>query len=237
MALIEHTLNDHVAVLTLNSDDNRFNPQFIQTFMEVLEQLEKETEATAMIVKSAHGKIFSNGLDLDWLRPHIEEEDSEIAIDFFLLLNQLFKRILSYPMITVAAISGHAFAAGAIFCCAFDFRFMRSDRGFFCLPEIDLGIPFLPGMLALLKKAIPLYKFDELQYTGKRLTAFECEKHHIITQASPMDKLLEDALAFAGNVNKKREVIREMKTRANRKIIQILDAEDPVYIKSKKFIY
>ena len=237
MELIEYTIDDHVATVTLNSDDNRFNPPFIRTFLEILERVEKETGATAMVVTSSHEKIFSNGLDLNWLRPRIEEKDLETVTDFFLLLNRLFKRILTYPMITVAAISGHAFAAGAILCCTFDFRFMRSDRGFFCLPEIDLDMPFLPGMLAILKKAVPQYKLDELQYTGARLTAFECEKHHIITRACPMEKLLEDTLAFAGNVNKTRGIIREMKTRANREILQVLEVEDPAYINTEKFIY
>jgi hypothetical protein len=39
--------------------------------------------------------------------------------------------------------------------------------GFFCFPEIDINIPFLPGMLAIVE-AVPYYKLEELVFSGKR---------------------------------------------------------------------
>ena len=116
-----------------------------------------------MVVTSGHEKIFSNGIDLDWLTPMMRKGALDEAKTFFYQMMTLFRRILFYPMPTIAAVSGHAFAGGAILCCAFDFRFMRSDRGFFCFPEVDLGIPFLPGMIALMNKAMPSQVFDEMQ--------------------------------------------------------------------------
>jgi enoyl-CoA hydratase/carnithine racemase len=138
-------------------------------------------------------------------------------------------------MITVAAINGHAFAGGAILCCAFDFRFMRSDRGFFCLPEVDLGIPFLPGMNAILKKAIPIYKLEEMEYTGSRLTAYECQEHHIVLKTSHLNTLMNEVLEFAKNLNKDRSIVKELKGRLNKGIIHIMDTEDTSYIESGKY--
>jgi Delta3-Delta2-enoyl-CoA isomerase len=235
MKVMDYVMDDHVAVLTMGKGENRLNPDFISEFLSVLDEIEKEPAGKALVVTSAHEKIFSNGIDLDWLLPLVQKGDREKSQDFFYRMNLLFKRILLYPMPTVAAISGHAFAGGAILACAFDFRFMRSDRGFFCFPEVDLGIPFLPGMIALLKKAIPFYKLEELQYTGKRATAEECAAHHILLKALPMERMLAESIAFAKGFNKGREIIAEMKQRMHREIIRIMDEEDPPVIESGTF--
>ncbi len=235
MAAIDFTVNGHVAVITLKDRENRFNPLFLKDFLDVLDAVETSSETTTLVVTSAHEKIFSNGIDLDWLVPVIQKGDVSAAKNFFYQLNRLFRRIVTYPMLTVAAISGHAFAGGAILCCAFDFRLMRSDRGFFCFPEVDLGIPFLPGMNALLKKAIPQYKLEEMEYTGIRLTADECQQHHIVTHAFPGTELMTETLKFAQTLNKKRAVIHEMKLRLNKDIVHAIDVEDVPYIESGKF--
>ncbi|WP_319524785.1 enoyl-CoA hydratase/isomerase family protein [uncultured Desulfosarcina sp.] len=235
MTLVSYAVNDHVATVTLNDGENRFNPNFLNAFLETLDDIEKNTDATTLVVTSSHEKIFSNGIDLEWLVPVIQSGDVVRAKDFFYLLNRLFKRIATYPLLTIAAISGHAFAGGAIMCCAFDFRFMRSDRGFFCFPEVDLGIPFLPGMNALLKKAMPMYMVETMQYTGARLTAEQCVAHHIMTKAAPMETLMEETTAFAMTVNKRRPIVAEMKKRLNKEIITAIDIEDVPYIESGKF--
>lgn len=235
MAAIEFELDDRVAVLTMNDGENRFNLRFLEAFLQALDQIEGDTDARALVVTASHEKIFCNGIDLDWLAPFIKKGDRDTAARFFLTMNRLFKRILLYPMPTIAAISGHAFAGGAIMSCAFDFRFMRSDRGFFCFPEVDLGIPFLPGMIALIGKAIPQYKMEELHYTGKRATAEECAAHHMITRACHINDLLNEALSFAKGLNKRREVIAVMKQRMYQEIVHVFDVEDPPVIASGTF--
>lgn len=225
----------HVATLTLDDGENRFNPAFLTDVLDLLDDIESSTEATTLIVTASHEKIFSNGIDLEWLVPIIQNHDVAQAKDFFYLMNRLFRRVLTYPLITIGAISGHAFAGGAILACTFDFRFMRSDRGFFCFPEVDLGIPFLPGMNAILKKAIPLYMVEDMQYTGVRLTADQCAAHHMIRKACPMDTLMAETLEFAMSVNKRRDVVAEMKKRLNQPIITTIDVEDGPYIESGQF--
>jgi Delta3-Delta2-enoyl-CoA isomerase len=235
MTQVKYKVDAHVATITLNDGENRFNPDFINAFLGVLDEIENATDATTLVVTSSHEKIFSNGIDLKWLVPVIQKNDLALAKDFFYLLNRMFKRIATYPLVTVAGISGHAFAGGAIMSCAFDFRFMRSDRGYFCFPEVDLGIPFLPGMNELLKKAMPMHMVAYMIYTGARLTADQCVDHHIVHRACPIDTLMTETMEFAMAVNKRRSVVAEMKKRLNHAIVHAIDIQDVPYIESGQF--
>ena len=133
------------------------------------------------------------------------------------------KRVLTYPMLTVAAITGHAFAGGAFLSFAHDFRFMRSDRGWMCMPEVDINMLLGPVFMALSRRAVPTYKFEEMQFTGIRLTAQECVEHHIVKKAVHIDDLMNEVLAFAKTLNKDRELIRKMKLETHKEILTVID--------------
>jgi len=223
MAKFEYELDEHVAVVTMNSGENRFNFPFFEGFSKILDNIEHDTDASVLVVKSAHEKIWSNGIDLDWLGPAVAEEGPELRDKFLAVMFGFMKRVLAYPMLTIAAITGHAFAGGAFLSFAHDFRFMRSDRGWICLPEVDIGIPLGPVFTAISKRAVPMYKFEEMQYTGKRLTAQECEEHHIIMKACHLDDLMNEVLAFAKPLRKDRGLIREMKLETHKELLATID--------------
>lgn len=210
MPSIDWKVDENIAVITMNRGENRFNIPFCSEMMLALDEIEKISEVNALVVTASDAKIWSNGMDLDWLVPAIAKKDPEVE-KFFPLQDNLMKRMLFYPMITVAAISGHAFASGAIFSCCFDFRFMRSDRGFICFPEVDINIPFLPYMTGLVKKAFPLYLAEEGILTGKRFTAAELENAHVIRKACALEDLVKEASAYAKSLNKSRAIVKEMK--------------------------
>ncbi|MBI5585257.1 MAG: enoyl-CoA hydratase/isomerase family protein [Deltaproteobacteria bacterium] len=233
MALIEYQLDENVAVVTMNSGENRFTAEFLQAFLDLLEEIEQKTRAAVLLVKSAHEKIWSNGIDLEWLLAETGLRP-ETATRFPALLMRFLRRLLTYPLTTVAAVNGHAFAGGAIMACAFDFRFMRSDRGYFCFPEVDIQIPFMPGMDAILKKALPTTLVLEAQFTGKRYTAAELEARRVVLKACPAEELLPAALAFAKTQNKTREILKTMKAVTFKNILQVMDTEDPAYLASLK---
>ena len=231
MSIIEWKKVETVGVITMNNGENRHNPDFIRAILTAFDEIEGDPGISSVIIASSDPKNWSQGIDLQWITGAMAKNDLQGMRDFMYGLNRIFKRILLYPMPVIAAINGHAFGDGTIMACACDFRFMKADRGFFCFPEIDINIPFLPGMLAIVRKAIPYYKLEELAFSGKRAGAAELEAHHVIVKACDNEEvLMREALAFAKTFNKKRPIFGEMKKRMHGSIIEIMEKEDPVYI-------
>ena len=238
MAVVEWKRDDTVAVVKMVNGENRFNPIFIKDFLQVFDEIEKDVAVKAVVIVSTDAKSWSQGIDLIWMQGRMAEQDLQAIRGFLYGLNDIFKRILLFPVPVICAINGHAVAGGAILSLACDFRFMKADRGFFFFSEVDVGIPFIPGMMAFCRKAIPEYKFEEMMYTGKRYGAAEMEAHHVIMKACPNEEaVMAEAMAFARTFNKKRGVFREMKRRMHKHVIDIIDKEDREYIEPLLVVY
>jgi enoyl-CoA hydratase/carnithine racemase len=176
---------------------------------------------------STDEKNFCQGIDVEWLGQKMNEQDFDSIKSFMHGMNAIFKRILFMPIPVIAAINGHAFGNGAMLACTCDFRFMKKDKGFFCFPEVDISIPFLPGMIAFVRKAIPEYKFNEMILSGKRVAAHELQDSHVIVKASAdKEALLKDTLEFAKTFKKKRGIFGELKKRMHKDIIRVMEIED-----------
>ncbi|MGV8079458.1 MAG: enoyl-CoA hydratase/isomerase family protein [Syntrophales bacterium] len=237
MAMLEWKKDESVAVITMTSGENRHNPDFTAAILKALDEIEADPEITSVVIASSDPKNWSQGIDLVWITGAFNEKRYQDIKDFLHSLNAMFKRILLYPMPVIAAINGHAFGDGSIMACCCDFRFMKSGRGFFCFPEVDISIPFLPGMQAIITKAFPYYKLQEAAFSGKRYGAEELAAHHVIEKAcADEEALLKEAVAFARTYQKKRPIFGEMKKRFHRHIISIIDNEDPTYIDSLKIM-
>jgi Delta3-Delta2-enoyl-CoA isomerase len=216
------TLERHdgdVLVLGLGDTENRFHPDWLASLSARLDEADAASVPRALVV-AADGKFFSNGLDLDWLSAHEDQRPSYLAS-----VEGLLARIAALPMVTVAAIQGHAFAAGAMLTLACDFRVMRADRGFWCLPEADIGIPFTPGMTALIQSRLSPRAATKAMLTGRRYGGLEAAEAGVVDQAASADQVLDDAMRLAAaQAAKAGPVLGTIKARMNAGVIAALQA-------------
>ena len=228
MGQITYTLENHIALVSMGAGPNLLTTSFMGELMAVLDSLTQDTRATTMVLTSSHDRFFSNGFDLKGLkaapRPDLYIKQTLKA------LNALFRRLLTYPLLTIAEVNGHAFAAGALLACACDYRLMRRDQGYFCLPEIDLGVPLLPSALALLRKAAPAYLAEDLLYSGRRLAGMEAAEHRLVSKTCPGQELRDASLELARSLNKSRQAVAALKLLANASILDLIDRVDPDHL-------
>lgn len=203
-----HTERDgDVTVLRMDADENRFNPAMLDALEGALDDVDA-TAGPAAIVLTGTGKFFSNGLDLEWMT-EAGQEGAERNVD---RVQALFSRVLTSGVPVVAALNGHTFAAGAMLALACDERVMRKDRGFFCLPEADINIPFTPGMSALIRAKLDVPAAREAMLTARRYGGAEALKARIVDLAEGDKRVAPSAIARAQDLSGKgRPVIAAIK--------------------------
>jgi len=180
-----------VTVVRMTHEDNRLHPELLDALNGALDELEGGEGAAALVVTGT-GKFFSNGLDLEYLSANPSEAEATLA-----RVHALFGRVLGLEVPTIAAVNGHAFAAGAMLMLAFDQAVMRADRGYFCLPEAELGLPFTPGMNALITARLSPPVAHEAMVTARRYPAEEALAAGIVAETAAEDEVLDRAVARA----------------------------------------
>ncbi|MFC7905446.1 enoyl-CoA hydratase-related protein [Streptomyces nigra] len=210
---------ENVFVLDLGDGENRFHPDWIAAFGAALDEVEK-ADGPRALVTAATGKFWSNGLDLEWLTAHADDYH-----DYVVSVHQLFARVLSLPLVTVAALQGHTFAAGAMLSLAHDFRVMRADRGYWCLPEADINIPFTPGMSALIQSRLTPRTAHEAMITARRYGGADAASAGIVDRAVPEDAVRSTAIELAqAQVNKAGDTVGTIKSRVYGPVLSTLRA-------------
>ncbi|MEV8099007.1 enoyl-CoA hydratase-related protein [Kitasatospora sp. NPDC085879] len=199
---------DDVFVLDLGDTENRFHPDWVASVNTLLDEVEK-TEGPRALVTVATGKFWSNGLDLDWLFANTDR-----ALEYVSSVQELLARMLTLPVVTVAALQGHTFAAGAMLSLAHDFRVMRDDRGYWCLPEAEINIPFTAGMSALLQARLAPQTAHEAMVTARRYGGRDALAAGIVDRTAGEDAVRRTAIELAaGHAAKAGPTVGTIKTR------------------------
>lgn len=190
-----------VFVLRLDAGENRFEPRLLDPLGAALDEVERAGSPCALVTTGT-GKFYSNGLDTAWMGAHPDEVSAYLGRVLALL-----GRVLCLPLVTVAAVNGHAFGAGGQLVVAHDFALMRRERGWWCMPEIDMPAPLHPGMTALLQARLPLRTVHESLVTGRRYTAAEARERQIVDEVADEAELLPRALEIAARLADKADPI------------------------------
>eukprot|EP01095_Lingulamoeba_sp_RSL-Kostka_P010717 TRINITY_DN3914_c0_g1_i2.p1 TRINITY_DN3914_c0_g1~~TRINITY_DN3914_c0_g1_i2.p1 ORF type:complete len:238 (-),score=56.14 TRINITY_DN3914_c0_g1_i2:35-748(-) len=195
-----HDEENEIYIIEFKNGENRLNVGVVKRFNEILDIIENDSKAKCFIT-IGEGKFFSNGFDL----PRFEKfpEERPVFISDFI---SLVCRLLTFPVPSIAAINGHAFAGGCMLSLAHDFRIMRNDRGFICMNEVDIKLVLGIGMnWLIIAKIGDASTLRDMIIYGKRYTATEAEEKEIINKAVPsLDDVLPESILLAKEISSKK---------------------------------
>jgi enoyl-CoA hydratase/carnithine racemase len=185
---ISLAFDEKIAILNLGDDENRFSPEFLDQIDSHLDEV--VGAGSHGLVTTGGGKFYTNGLDLDWLAANGERTQWYVG-----RVQGFLARMLTLPVPTAAAVVGHAFGAGAMLALAHDFRVMRADRGYFCFPEVDIRIPFTPGMAALIQAKLTPQAAVASMTTGRRFGGDDAAAHGLVDAVAAEGEVTAAAVA------------------------------------------
>lgn len=210
----ERTSNTAIMTLTMHNE-GKFNPASLAEFNQALDQVLSDESLTGLLI-SGEGKTFAQGLDLEYLTA----EKPDTAMDFVHQCMQMIGRLLSFPIPVMSAINGHAFGLGAMIALASDYQVMREDRGYFCLPEVDLGMVLIPSMNALVINKMNNKAVRDSLLTGGKISGPSAQTAGFIDQCCSLDTLfIEAEQIIAPMLGKNRHAVGGLKEGINQAIL------------------
>ncbi len=150
----------------------------------------------ALVIGSSVAKTFCIGINLQWLAPPAADD----AARFVRRLEDLFLRVATLDLPTIAEINGNCYAGGAILAAACDIRLMRADRGRFCYSEVRIKIPFTAAMLEVIRLIPNSEALYELAISADAWGGEKCSTRGVVHEALPLHALAARASVRAGEM-------------------------------------
>ena len=178
-----------------------------------------------LILTGAGEKAFAAGADIAAMADMTPEE----AAAFSRRGNEVFRRIETFPLPTIAAVNGYALGGGCELAMACDMR-LCSETAVFGQPEVTLGITPGFGGTQRLMRLVGMGKAKELIFSARNVKAAEALQMGLVNGVYPADELLPAAEKLAAKIAKNAPVaVRACKAAMNEGVDlpmdQAIDAE------------
>jgi len=184
-----------VFVLTMIDGENKntLSTGALKEYNEVFDEIENTKGNAALLLTSNDPKMWCNGINMQWYAKQSKEERD----DFLQEMKRTLLRASLLNLPTIGCLTGHCYAGGTILACSMDFRYMRSDRGRFCLPEVNFAMPLGDTLYGIINSLPSKSAVQELVLSGVALGGEECFEKNVVNGIYPEEELFDKTLEFA----------------------------------------
>ncbi len=188
---VSYSRQDAVGVITLDRPPaNSYDKGFLDELDAAINAARFDTEAKAILVRSASDKFFCAGADV----AYFAKSDVATQHAFVIHANEVFGKFERTPKVVVAAINGHCLGGGLEMALACDFRVAAEGAYRIGLPEVTLGLLPGTGGTQRLPRLIGRQKALDLMLRGSALQPADARSLGIVDEVVPADGLAAAAL-------------------------------------------
>lgn len=192
---VEYSLNDEVAVITLNRPQvfNSIDQSLTDGLADALGRAASEARAAVL---TGAGKAFCAGADLGDLLDQYAADGPDLFKTITERFNPAVEAILGAELPVIAAVNGAAAGAGMGLALACDIRVM-AESAFFMSAFINVGLVPDTGSAWFLPQMVGVSRAMEIAMSGRRVSADEAHALGLVAEVVPVAEVVESATARA----------------------------------------
>ena len=187
-----------VVTITLNRPQthNAFDDKLISELLSHIKYI-AQTSKIRVVILQAHGKSFSAGADLNWMKRMANYTKQENLTDA-MQLSELMENLYQLPQPTIALIQGPSYGGGVglVACCDIA---IASKQAMFCFSEVKLGL--IPAVISpYVCAAIGERALRRYFLTAESFNAEQAMQLGLISEVISENKLYERGQALAQTI-------------------------------------
>lgn len=187
----------NIAVATINRPQalNALNSDVLTDLDELVNVVSADSDIRALVITGSGAKAFVAGADIAEMSTLTPEEGEAFGKHG----NDVFRRIETLPIPTIAAVNGFALGGGCELSMACDIR-ICADTAVFGQPEVGLGITPGFGGTQRLARLVSPGMAKQLIYTARNIKADEAYRIGLVNAVYPAEELLPQAEKLANTI-------------------------------------
>ena len=187
----------NIAVATINRPKalNALNSQVLEDLNEMMDLVNADEEIRALVLTGAGEKAFVAGADIGEMSTLTKAEGEAFGKKG----NDVFRKLETMPIPTIAAINGFALGGGCELSMSCDIR-ICADTAVFGQPEVGLGITPGFGGTQRLARLVSPGMAKQLIYTARNIKADEALRIGLVNAVYPAEELMAAAEKMAATI-------------------------------------
>jgi len=190
---------NHIRLITINREDvrNARTREHNRRIAEAIMEADHDPDIFLVAITGAGSKAFSSGADLKEAADKADRGEANRG-PLHSAERSLHEVVIDSKKPCMAIVNGPALAGGFELVLACDVR-LAADHAFFAMTEAKRGRGAHFASV-LLPQIVPPAIAMEWLFTGRKIPAREAERWGLVTRIVPYEKLMQDAMAFAGEI-------------------------------------